>query len=108
MNATLTCPPGSYMMRPRALGPKGESVRSPLAHLIFHDMSLHVPKNCSLTEREAGWSDLTGIRPAISWAVIRDMANLTLICLMTARMQSRAGATAQQQTRRYAPHPTHP
>src|SRR5262249_36870764 len=31
MRATLTCPPGSYMMRPRAFGPRGESVRSPLA-----------------------------------------------------------------------------
>src|SRR5215831_14466077 len=90
MNATLTCPPGSYMMRPRALGPRGESVRSPLAHVIFHDTSFHVPKNCSLTEREAGRSGLRGTRAAKAEAVVRDMANLTLICLTTDWMQSRA------------------
>src|SRR5215831_2874544 len=111
MNATLTCPPGSYMMRPRALGPRGESVRSLLAHLIFHDTSFHVPKNCSLTEREAGRSGLRGTRAAISReaeAVMRDMATLMLICLTTDWMRPRREVAAQPQTRPNAPHPTHP
>src|SRR5262249_28691029 len=59
-----------------SFGPRGESVRSPLARLIFHDTSFHVPKNCSLTEREAGRSDLRGTRPEMSCkaeAVARDM-----------------------------------
>src|SRR5262249_26453077 len=35
MSATITCPPGSYIMHQRALGPRGESDRSQLARLNF-------------------------------------------------------------------------
>src|SRR5262249_15315560 len=109
MSATLTCPPGSYIMHPRAPGPRGESVRSPLARLIFHDTSFHVPKNRSLTEREADRSDLRGTGAAISSeaeAAMKDMANLMLICLTTDWI--RAEAMAQRQARLNAPHPAHP
>src|SRR5215471_4148841 len=84
MSATLTRPAGSYMIHPSALGPKGESVRSPLACLIFHDTSFHAPTNCSFTEREAGRSSLMRLEAE---PVAADMANLTLICLTSDWMQ---------------------
>src|SRR5262245_64657148 len=74
MSATHMCPSGWYMIHPRGSGPKGESISSPLASLIFHDTSFHVPTNRSLTENEADVSDLRGTGAAISCEAMSDLA----------------------------------
>src|SRR5262245_45694489 len=113
ISATHIRPSGWYMIHPRGSGPKGELTSSPSDCSTFHDTSLHVPCNCSLTECEAGrFGAKRGCGRTMMWsdaaAVVADMGHLISDFGRSGQTWLRDGAPAHRQARLNRLHPTHP